>query len=314
MLANQSQEMTGTAPEAEYYLFKTEVNGSELPVEEDYWVAAVEYADSLGVDIVSTSLGYFTFNTKPEWNHSPSELDGQTAPASRAAAMAAYKGMILCLAAGNEGNKDWKMITFPSDADNILTVGAIASDSTLASFSSQGYIRGGKVKPDIVAMGLNAAVWGANGKRTDGRGTSFSCPIISGLTASLWQALPELNSLQLMDLIRKSANRYQNPDDKYGYGIPDFFKAYTDGKNGFSILSSTISEGLAVVMEGDRIYIRDDNDYLHTAISIYTSMGAKAMESPAISGCIDTSALPEGVYIACMQKDNKRYVYKFVKQ
>jgi hypothetical protein len=304
--------MIGTAPEAEYYLFKTEVNGSEFPVEEDYWVAAVEYADSVGVDIVSTSLGYFTFDTN-EWNHSHEELDGQTVPVSRAAAMVAYKGMILCLAAGNEGNKAWKMITFPSDADNILTISAITSDSTLASFSPLGYIRNGKVKPDIVAMGLNASVWGPSGKTTNGNVTSLSCPIISGLTASLWQALSELNSLELMDLIRESADRYQNPDDKYGYGIPDFYKAYTNGKNGFSILSSTISEGLTVSPKGDWIYIRD-NDYSHVVISIYTSMGAKAMESLATSGRIDTSRLFRGVYIACLQKDNKRYAFKFVKQ
>jgi subtilisin family serine protease len=239
-------------------------------------------------------------------------LDGQTVPASRAAAMAAYKGMILCNSAGNEGTNAWEMIAFPSDADNILTVGAIASDSTQASFSSLGYTCDGKVKPDIVAMGVNTIVWGANGKTT-GNGTSFSCPIIAGLTASLWQALPELNSLELMHLIRKSANRYQNPDNKSGYGIPDFFKAYTDGKNELSISSSTLSEELTAGPKGEWIYIRN-NDYAPARISIYTSMGVKAMESSASSGYINTSALSKGVYIAFLQKKNKPYICKFIKQ
>ncbi|MDR2087709.1 MAG: S8 family peptidase [Dysgonamonadaceae bacterium] len=313
MLANQPQEMMGTAPEAEYYLFKTEVNGSEFPVEEDYWVAGVEYADSLGVDIVSTSLGYFTFPTKPEWDHTQSELDGQTVPASRAASMAAYKGMILCNSAGNEQRNVWGKIAFPSDADNILTVGAVASDSTLASFSSVGYSSDGRVKPDIVAMGVNTTVWGPTGKRTDGNGTSFSCPIISGSVASLWQALPKLNSLELMDLIRKSANRYQNPDNEYGYGIPDFFKAYNEGKKEVSIPRSPLPGELVASPEGNRLYIRN-NDSPNARISIYTTMGTKAMETPATSAYIDTSNLRKGIYIACMQKEDKRYICKFIKQ
>jgi subtilisin family serine protease len=226
--------------------------------------------------------------------------------------MAACKGMILCNSAGNEGASAWEMIVFPSDAGNILTVGSIASDSTQASFSSKGYVCEGKVKPDIVAMGVGTTVWGANGKMIS-NGTSFSCPIIAGLTASLWQALPELNSLELMHLIRKSANRYQNPDDKTGYGIPDFFKAYTDGKKGLSISSSTFSEGLAAGPKGEWIYI-PNNDYAPARISIYTSMGIKAMESSATSGQIDTSNLPKGIYIAYVQKENKYHICKFVKQ
>jgi hypothetical protein len=287
MLANQPPQMIGTAPEAEYYLFKTEVNESEFPVEEDYWVAAIEYADSLGVDIVSTSLGYFTFEAKSQWNHTHSELDGQTVPASRAAAMAAYKGMILCNSAGNEGADSWEKIIFPSDADNILTVGAIASDSTRGAFSSKGYTGDGRVKPDIVAMGVNATIERSDGKTAKDNGTSFACPIIAGLTASLWQALPDLNSLELMDLIRKSADRYQNPDSLYGYGIPDFFKAYTDRTNKLSISFPSVS----------------DED-VPTCISIYTSMGIKVAES----------SLKKGIYIVRFQKNNQWHVSKFIKQ
>jgi hypothetical protein len=162
-------------------------------------------------------------------------------------------------------------------------------------------------------MGSNTTVCGSNGVITTSNGTSFSCPVISGLVASLWQALPELNSLELMDLIRKSANRYQNPDSEYGYGIPDFFKAYSNEKNGVSIPSSMLSGELVASPEGDRIYIRD-NDHTNARISIYTSLGTKAMESFVSSAHIDTSDLHKGFYIACMQKNNKRYVCKFIKR
>jgi subtilisin family serine protease len=308
MLACLPQEMTGTAPEAAYCLFKTEVNESEFPVEEDYWVAAVEYADSLGVDIVSTSLGYSLFFSNPAWNHTHSELDGHTVPASRAASMAAYKGIILCNAAGNEGGNEWNKIGFPSDAEHILTVGAIAGDSTLAPFSSRGYSSDGRVKPDVVAMGVNTTVCGHNGWISAGNGTSFACPVISGLVACLWQALPELNSLELMDLIRQSADRYQHPDSGFGYGIPDFFQAYSFGKNRPSHLCELIASP-----EGNRIYIRN-SDYTHARMSIYTGMGSKVLETPVSSFCIDTSHLHKGFYIAILQQDSTHTICKFIKR
>jgi subtilisin family serine protease len=309
MLSNKPQEMIGTAPDAEYYLFKTEVNGSEFPVEEDYWVAGIEYADSLGVDVISTSLGYFTFNDSG-MNHTQAQLDGQTIPASRAAAMAAYKGMILCNSAGNEGNKDWGKIIFPSDAENILTIGGIMSDSIRSGFSSLGNTADGRVKPDIMALASYVMLVGGNGKG-QGSGTSFACPIISGLTASLWQALPELNSLELMDLIRKTANSYQTPDNEYGYGIADFFKAYLEGSSVSAIPSLDTPDYF--LFAPNRICFRD-NDSSKARLSVYTCMGIKVLETDVSSTCVDIHHLNKGIYIARFQDGNKQYIRKFIKQ
>jgi hypothetical protein len=226
--------------------------------------------------------------------------------------MAAYKGMILCNSAGNEGFSNWEKIIFPADAKNILTVGAIAGDSSLAYFSSVGYTSDGRIKPDIMAMGLDVAVIGAYGKEKS-NGTSFSCPIISGLTASLWQALPRFNSLELMDLIRKSADRYQNPDNEYGYGIPDYFKAYTEGLFDPLIPSKFVSDHLVFDSKENRIYVRGDNDS-QTRLSIYTSIGVKVLDTHMASNYLDVSYLNKGIYIVCFQNGNKQYTGKFVIQ
>ncbi|MDR1437181.1 MAG: S8 family serine peptidase [Candidatus Symbiothrix sp.] len=313
MLANKPGYLIGTAPDAEYYLFKTEVNGSEFPIEEDYWVAALEYADSLGVDVVSTSLGYFTFDDAT-MNHTHEQLDGNSILVSRAAAMAAYKGMALCNSAGNEGNKDWGKIIFPADAENILTVGSVQSDSIRSSFSSFGYSSDNRVKPDIMAMGTLAAIIGSNGRIASGSGTSFSCPIISGLVASLWQALPHLNSLELIDLIRKTADRYQYPDSLYGYGIADFFNAYEDGKSGVSIPRNYSPDALRFQVNDNKLYISSSSEYPQARLFIFTSMGVKRLEQPVSSACIDLRVLNKGIYIARLQQGDKHYVRKFVKQ
>jgi hypothetical protein len=312
LLANKPGKLIGTAPDAEYYLFKTEVNGSEFPVEEDYWVAALEYADSLGVDVVSTSLGYFMFDDA-EMNHTHEQLDGNTAPVSRAASMAAYKGMALCISAGNEGKKVWEKIAFPSDAENILCVGSVQKDSLHSSFSSMGYSSDRRIKPDIMAMGTLSTVVGSNGNSVTGNGTSFSCPIIAGLTASLWQALPYLNSLELIDLIRKTADRYQYPDSLYGYGIADFFKAYTEGKAGLSISKSYSPDALQFYVNENKLYFRNI-DCSQARLFIYTGMGVNVMEKKLLTAEMDIHFLNKGIYIARIQEGDKQYIRKFVKQ
>lgn len=147
--------------------------------------------------------------------------------------MLASKGIILCNSAGNEGSSSWHKVNIPADATDILTVGAIDTDSLSAPFSSLGPTQDGRIKPDISAMGVNVSVIGSNGVKTTNNGTSFASPIVCGLTACLWQALPTLNARQLMSLIRLSADRAQWPDNVYGYGIPDFWKAYNNATSGF---------------------------------------------------------------------------------
>ena len=215
----------GTAPDANYMLFRTEDAESEFPVEEDYWVAAAEYADSAGVDIITASLGYFLFDD-PLMNYSFSDADGNTAFVTIAADIAASKGILVVSSAGNERDKEWIRIIFPSDGDNVLCIGAVNQNLTISSFSSAGYSADGRVKPDVVAPGVSLPLQYVPGLWHTGSGTSFSCPVISGMCASLMQAVPGATANDIRDAVRESSDRYNNPDSLYGYGLPDFTKAF----------------------------------------------------------------------------------------
>lgn len=219
----------GTAPEASFWLIRTEDAYSEQPVEEDNWIAAVEFADSAGVDVINSSLGYYRFDT-PHDSISHKDLNGKSHIISRTAGMIASKGMILCTSAGNEGNDPWKKISIPADARDVLSVGSVNKNGIISFFSSMGYSADGRVKPDVCAQGSMACVLGSDGHTTIANGTSFSSPILTGMVACLWQALPDLNAYEIMDLIRKSGNAYSTPSAKYGNGIPDFMEAYEKGK------------------------------------------------------------------------------------
>lgn len=226
MAANYPGLMVGTAPDATYICLKTEDTRGEYLIEECNWVAALEYADSLGVDIVNSSLGYTTFSDK-EMDYNYKNLDGKTAIATRAATIASQKGMIIVNSAGNEGNSDWKYIDVPADAEHILTVGAVNSHKERAGFSSIGPASDGRIKPEVVALGKRVATASIYGPKVNhSQGTSFSSPIIAGLAASLWQAFPERTNLEIMQAIIQSGSQTDRPDNELGYGIPDFRLAY----------------------------------------------------------------------------------------
>ena len=216
----------GTAPEAEFWLFRTEDTRTESLAEEDYWAAAAEYADSIGVDIISSSLGFQDFDDKTT-DHQYVELDGKHALISRTASMLASKGIIHVNSAGNEGMGTWKKINFPADASDILAVGAVNAKKVNATFSSLGPSQDGRVKPDIMSLGSPASVITGRGSVSNDMGTSFAAPIITGMVACLWQSAPGKTALQVMDAIRRSADNYDTPNNVFGYGIPDFAKAYS---------------------------------------------------------------------------------------
>ncbi len=222
---NQPNVMIGTAPEASFWLFRTEDEYSEHLVEQDYWAAAVEYADSVGVDVINTSLGYYTFDDKSK-NYRYRDLDGHFALMSRQASRIADKGMILVCSSGNAGMGSWKKTTPPGDADNVITVGAIGKNAELAPFSSIGNTADNRIKPDVVAVGVFADIIGTDGQPSMANGTSFSAPIMCGMVTCLWQSLPELTAKQIIELVRQSGDRSDFPDNIYGYGVPDMWKAY----------------------------------------------------------------------------------------
>ena len=215
----------GTAPEADYWLIRTESGYFEQMCEEDFWAMGAEFADSVGVDMINSSLGYNVFD-KDRNSHVYRELDGHTALISRTASMLAQKGIILVNSAGNEGNGTWKKIGFPADAENILTAGALRQTLVNAPFSSLGPSADNRVKPDVMAIGNPSAVVSGRGAVTQASGTSFAAPITCGMVASLWSALPRLSAYELMEIVRASADRYDYPDNVFGYGIPDYWKAY----------------------------------------------------------------------------------------
>lgn len=224
MAGNLPETFVGAAPEAAYWLFRTEDGRSENIIEEYNWIAAAEFADSVGVDVINTSLGYSTFDD-PNMNYTPEDLDGNTARITIAADIAASKGMLVVCSAGNLGNKKWRQLTMPADADSILTVGAVDSWGLYAYFSSKGMVEKGKVKPNVVALGRKNIHVDANGKLIAGNGTSFSAPLIAGLTTCLWQANRHKSNMEIIKIIENSSNRVNMPDEYVGNGLPNFHTA-----------------------------------------------------------------------------------------
>ena len=225
--ANWPGQLVGSAPKAKFYLYRTEDVFSEYPVEEQNWVAAAERADSIGVDVFTTSLGYTTFDN-PVFNHTYAQMNGKVTIIARANAMAARKGIISVVAAGNDGNNAWHYIGTPADADSIVTVGAVNAAGTVATFSSYGPASDGRIKPTVASVGWGTAIAGLNNLPTFGNGTSFACPNLAGLITCLWQAFPEFTNMQIIEAVKRSSSLYTTPNDRAGYGIPNFHKAYDD--------------------------------------------------------------------------------------
>jgi len=232
---NEPDKIEGSAPGADFLLLKTEDVSSEFPCEEDFWAAGAEYADSLGADIISSSLGYFNFDD-PELNYKYSDLDGNTAFVTREADIAASKGILVVNSAGNERNLAWKRIIFPSDGDSVLAVGAVDGDGLISSFSSEGPSANGRIKPDNVAMGVSVPVQTDQNLIGRSNGTSFSCPVVSGMAACMMQAVPGASNTDIIEVLHSSADRYNHPDSLYGYGIPDFVSALEDLQNKYTII------------------------------------------------------------------------------
>lgn len=318
-------QVIGTAPGASYYLFRTEDAASELKIEEAYWLVAAEKADSLGVDIINSSLGYNHFDD-PTMNYTTAQLDGKTAIVTRAAASAAATGMLVVNSAGNEGRSEtWEgKIVFPADADSIIAVGAVEGDSTYTDFSSKGPTVDGRIKPDLVAQGVFVAIADVNGNVGTFNGTSFSAPLISGMAAGVWQAFPELTNLELIDVLKRSASQYTNPDNLKGYGIPSFAKI------------ANVSSTRLSTLEGIKLYptlVNDEQLKLHfsgswkgggsKATLMITDMTGRVIRQEnlanAIAGMeysipISTAQLVKGMYMLRLISEKGQVTFKFVKQ
>ena len=219
MAVNKARYYVGTAPGANYWLLRTEDESSEYAIEEDYWVAAAEFADSIGVDVVNTSLYYTSHDGLMRYKYE--DMNGKTSFASRGAAMAADKGILVICCAGND--QSW--VGTPAEATDVLAVGSINRTGNIDNFTSYGITVDGRMKPDVVALGGSAGVIDITGKPMNRSGTSYASPIVCGLAACLWQAYPKLTNKDLLDIFRKASNRYGSPAVPYGYGLTDMNKA-----------------------------------------------------------------------------------------
>lgn len=310
----QENQLIGSAPDAQYYLFVTESNTYENPLEESLWVEAAELADSLGVDIINTSLGYSTFDN-PAYNYSYVDMNGITTFISRGAAIAASRGMICVTSAGNSGNSSWQYITTPADAINTLTVGAVNSEGNYASFSSIGPSADNRIKPDVVAQGVGAMVATSTGTIGGANGTSFSSPITAGLVACLWQSLPNLTNTEILQLIRESASIYSAPTAQLGYGIPNFYAAY---QNGLLLSAEAISSNVFKIYPNpfeNEITIAFLNDFDSGNFILYNATGQVVQQQfIQANQTISLTQLQSGLYFYSFQTASEHKKGKLIKK
>lgn len=308
MAGNLPGQFVGVAPHASYWLIQTEYVPTEYMVEVDFWVRGLEFADSLGVDIVNSSLGYTQFDDA-SMNFTYADMNGQVSRSSRAAYLASRKGIIVCTSAGNDGNKAWKYISSPADADGILTVGAVNSSGTIAAFSSFGPTADSRIKPEVCATGWGTTLVDLNGNLVfNGNGTSYSSPIIAGLAACYLQYCKEqLPQSYSVDLIRQhiinSTDRFSSPDNQYGYGIPDFQQVlYQTATNNRFELQAEFPVKLKYLAETGEISIIKQPTFENQELllQIITPTG-KIIHQQLLADMVDAvniRHLPAGFYLA----------------
>ena len=309
-------EFVGTAPQASFYFFVTEYTPTETPAEEAWWVEALERSDSLGVDVVNTSLGYRVFDN-PNYDHNYEDLDGQTTFSARGANIAFDKGMILVTSAGNGGNTSFPTVGTPGDSPGTLTVGAVSSNGNYASFSSIGPTVDGRIKPDVMAQGASAAVISTSGGVDFSSGTSFSSPIMAGVVTCLWQARLQTPNGTIMQIIRESANLYNNPTDEMGYGIPNFEDAYAALQQ-LGLEDEFLMSNFALYPNPvtSKINISFPEEISNATFTIYSILGNKVL-STEISrslNSVNMEALNSGMYIASINSNNKQISFKIIKE
>lgn len=323
MAANIPGHYIGTAPRAQYWLLRSEDADTEYPIEEDNWVSAAEFADSVGADIINSSLGYTRYDDA-SMSYTYKQLDGNTALITRAADIAASKGMLVVNSAGNSGANSWKHIGVPADGDSVLSVGAVNDARVYAPFSSRGPTADGRIKPNVALMGQSVYVVNASGNVVPSNGTSFSSPLMAGLAACLWQAHPEATAMQVFKAIEQSSDRFLQPDDLTGFGIPDLVLAH-------SILSRNSGAGNpqdSIVslypnpfIEGITLELYSSTDQT-VQVEILSNSGKRiARDSFKVLGRINNliqmeqvRRLKQGEYLVSVQTTSQRFVKKIIRQ
>ncbi|GAB3781923.1 S8 family serine peptidase [Spirosoma horti] len=312
--ATADKQLYGTAYKASFILLRTEDVDSEKQIEEANWLIGAEYADSAGVDVISSSLGYTQFDD-PTTSYTYRNMDGKTALSSRAAEIATETGMVVVVAAGNDGSDAWRYLSAPSDAASVLAIGAVTQTGQRASFSSFGPSADQRVKPDLAARGQGTIIGDPGGKVVSGNGTSFATPLVAGLAAGFWQAHPRLTAAQVTEALRRSGSQFGNPDDQVGYGIPNFERAsvLADNYGQLLVYPNPFSDGEPLGVQWGEIQANTPLDATLTNAAgrviwqnRYTSTGLSAFMLPNLN-------LSAGMYFMTLISGDKKRTVKLIK-
>ena len=322
MSGNLPGQYLGTAPDASFWLIRTEYSPTEYKVETDFWCSGIEFADSVGVDIATSSLGYYTFDD-PTMSFTYADMTGKVSRASRAATIASKKGIVVLVAAGNEGQSTWHYIGSPADADGIISVGAVTSTGIPSSFSSFGPSYDGRVKPEICATGTSSALVNTSGTPSYGNGTSFATPIMAGMMACLLQKYKSINpnpSVQsLLQAVFKTGNLFSIPTVQMGYGIPDFMTAE---QNLFTLNNITQTQNNSFLLSYNNVFktliirLPNGNTPQNTSVKIYSVTGKMFVNLPITDSPIvlRTFNFTPGIYAVCVSENGKTETRKILIQ
>jgi hypothetical protein len=313
--------LIGTSPDATIVCIRTEEVGSELRIEEDNWIAGAEYADSLGVDVINSSLGYTSFDNR-EMTYSYQDMDGNTARISIGADIAAKKGILVVNSAGNEGDGVWRYVGAPADADSVMAVGAVDRNRKKANFSSFGPTRDGRIKPSVSARGYQTVVATPTYRVDSVNGTSFSSPVMAGMVTSLWQAFPNKTNMEIKNAVEQSGDLATNPNNYLGYGIPDMIKAYQILSNSSVVLNENTKpivipnpfmDYFDILLQGKK------DDVVEIKISNILGKTLKTIKAPVKGGELNRYRLnnlekyPAGSYIISVKVGTTSYKIKILK-
>ncbi len=315
--ANQDGVFTGGSYEANYQLYVTEDTDSEYRIEEYNWLFAAERADSAGVDIVNSSLGYYDFDDAT-MNYAKKALDGKTTVISQAAQWAADRGMVIVCSAGNEGATAWQLITAPADAKDVLAVANVTSGGTRAASSSMGPTADGRIKPDVAAMGVSTSIIRPDGTTSIATGTSVSAPLITSLVAGVWERYPKLSNKEVIDVIRKTSSQAKNPDNLLGYGIPNFkavvnYIEQTPQEDTFDVFPNPVNH--------DTLTIRpfDPNQVATCQLELLSAQGSVVFQGETTFSwlnrayTVNLAPVSSGYYFLRVTWGDKRFTYKLIK-
>jgi len=311
-------EIVGTAPKASFWLVRTEDASDEYLLEEYYWVDGAEFADSVGADVINSSLGYTNGFNNPDNNHTYEDMDGNTTPVTIGADIAASKGILVVNSAGNSGSGSWFYIGAPADGDSVMAVGAVDGGGNYVSFSSKGPSYDGRIKPNVAAKGSGATVASEWGGVTYASGTSFSSPIMAGMVASIWQANPSLGNMELITLIQEHGNQASEPDSLLGYGIPDFGAMLDVIGTDDNIVQTAPSARVWPNPFSGELTVTFPAVQEMLSVKVYNANGniiaTSEQEQTASLQLGHLNGLPAGVYIIHIRTPKQTFVRKVVKR